>query len=39
VRVRATRLAVELLEFRPALWGWTAIIPGLGLLADEFPEP
>ena len=32
-------LAVELLEFRPALWGWTAIIPGLGLLADEFPEP
>ena len=32
-------LAVELLEFRPQLWGWTAIIPGFGLLADEFPEP
>jgi acetamidase/formamidase len=32
-------LAVELLEFRPPEWGWTAIIPGFGLLADEFPEP
>jgi acetamidase/formamidase len=32
-------LAVELLEFRPGSWGWTAIIPGFGLLADEFPEP
>jgi acetamidase/formamidase len=32
-------LAVELLEFRPGDWGWTAIIPGFGLLADEFPEP
>jgi len=32
-------LAVELLEFRPADWGWTAIIPGFGLLADEFTEP
>ncbi|MFO8076895.1 MAG: acetamidase/formamidase family protein [Actinomycetota bacterium] len=20
-------------------WGWTALIPGFGLLADEFPEP
>jgi len=32
-------LAVELLEFRPQGWGWTAIIPGFGLLADEFPDP
>jgi acetamidase/formamidase len=32
-------LAVELLEFTPRDWGWTAIIPGFGLLADEFPDP
>jgi acetamidase/formamidase len=32
-------LAVELLEFRPQEWGWTAIIPGFGLLADEYPDP
>jgi len=32
-------LAVELLEFEPPDWGWTAIIPGFGLLADEFPDP
>ena len=32
-------LEVELLEFRPQGWGWTAIIPGFGLLADEFPDP
>ncbi|HYY33831.1 MAG TPA: acetamidase/formamidase family protein [Gaiellaceae bacterium] len=32
-------LAVELVEFTPPEWGWTAIIPGFGLLADEFPEP
>jgi len=32
-------LEVELLELRPRDWGWTAIIPGFGLLADEFPEP
>ncbi len=32
-------LQVELLEFEPADWGWTASIPGFGLLADEFPEP
>jgi acetamidase/formamidase len=32
-------LAVEILEFAPHDWGWTAIIPGFGLLADEFPEP
>jgi acetamidase/formamidase len=32
-------LAVELLEFKPSDWGWTALIPGFGLLADEFPDP
>ncbi|HEV7127602.1 MAG TPA: acetamidase/formamidase family protein [Ktedonobacterales bacterium] len=32
-------LAVEFLDPRPANWGWTAIIPGFGLLADEFDEP
>ena len=41
VYVRGARpgdvLAVEILEFRPREWGWTALIPGFGLLADEFP--
>jgi acetamidase/formamidase len=32
-------LEVELLEFDAEDWGWTAIIPGFGLLADEFPDP
>jgi acetamidase/formamidase len=32
-------LSVEILALRPGDWGWTAIIPGLGLLAEEFPEP
>jgi acetamidase/formamidase len=32
-------LQVEFLDLTPASWGWTAIIPGFGLLADEFPEP
>ena len=32
-------LEVEFLDLQPAGWGWTAIIPGFGLLADEFPEP
>ncbi len=31
-------LQVEFLDLQPANWGWTAIIPGFGLLADEFPE-
>jgi acetamidase/formamidase len=29
-------LAVEILELRAKDWGWTAIIPGLGLLPDDF---
>jgi acetamidase/formamidase len=32
-------LEVEILEFDARDWGWTAIIPGFGLLADEFAEP
>ena len=31
-------LQVELLDFSPGDWGWTANIPGFGLLADEFPD-
>jgi acetamidase/formamidase len=32
-------LKVTLLSFVPSGWGWTANIPGFGLLADEFKEP
>lgn len=32
-------LEVEIVDFGPQSWGWTGIIPGFGLLADEFPEP
>ncbi len=32
-------LQVDVLSVKTADWGWTAIIPGFGLLADEFPEP
>jgi acetamidase/formamidase len=32
-------LKVTLLSFAPSGWGWTANIPGFGLLADEFREP
>jgi len=32
-------LAIEILELTPADWGWTASIPGFGLLADDFPDP
>jgi len=32
-------LQVDLLDFQPADWGWTASIPGFGLLADDFPDP
>ena len=32
-------LEVELAELKAKDWGWTAIIPGFGLLADEFPDP
>jgi len=32
-------LEVEILAFEAKDWGWTAIIPGFGLLADQFKEP
>ena len=32
-------LEVTLLSFTPSGWGWTANIPGFGLLADQFKEP
>jgi acetamidase/formamidase len=31
-------LKVTLLSFTPSGWGWTANIPGFGLLADEFRD-
>ena len=44
VRVRGARpgdtLVVEILDMRPAPWGWTQIRPGRGLLPEsEFGEP
>jgi acetamidase/formamidase len=30
---------VEAVSLEPGTWGWTAILPGLGLLPDDFPEP
>lgn len=32
-------LEVEILELEPGSWGWTTVIPELGLLPDDFPEP
>ena len=32
-------IKVTLLSFAPSGWGWTACIPGFGLLADQFKEP
>jgi acetamidase/formamidase len=32
-------LVVEILDLHTQGWGWTAILPGLGLLADDFTEP
>jgi acetamidase/formamidase len=32
-------LVVEILDLHVKGWGWTAILPGLGLLADDFGEP
>ena len=36
---RGDVLAVEILDLQPADWGWTSIIPGLGLLTEDFPDP
>jgi acetamidase/formamidase len=30
---------VTVVGFRPSGWGWTANIPGFGLMADQFKEP
>ncbi len=32
-------LQVEILAVEPGSYGWTALIPGFGLLADAFPDP
>jgi acetamidase/formamidase len=32
-------LQIDILELTPADWGWTAAIPGFGLLTDDFPDP
>jgi acetamidase/formamidase len=32
-------IKVTLLDFVPSGWGWTANIPGFGLLADQFKDP
>jgi acetamidase/formamidase len=32
-------LEVEILELKPGSWGWSALLPGLGLLAADFPDP
>jgi len=31
-------LAVEVLDIHTEGWGWTAILPGLGLLPEDFPD-
>ena len=31
-------LAVEILDIHTQGWGWTAVLPGLGLLPDDFPD-
>jgi acetamidase/formamidase len=31
-------LAIEILDIHTQGWGWTAVLPGLGLLSDDFPE-
>ena len=32
-------IRVKILGFKPSGWGWTANIPGFGLLTDQFPDP
>lgn len=32
-------LEIEVLDFTESGWGWTANIPGFGLLPDDFPDP
>ena len=32
-------LQVDVLDIELAAWGWTGLLKGFGLLADEFPQP
>src|SRR5579862_7272077 len=32
-------LRIDILELEPGDWGWTAVLPGLGLLGEDFTEP
>jgi acetamidase/formamidase len=32
-------LDVDILRLQPMTWGWTGLIPGLGLLAEDFGQP
>lgn len=32
-------LKIDILDFSPSGFGWTAIVPGFGLLSDQFPDP
>jgi acetamidase/formamidase len=32
-------IKVTLQSFAPSGWGWTGVVPGFGLLADQFPHP
>lgn len=32
-------VAIDIVDFEEGGWGWTGIIPGFGLLADEFTDP
>jgi acetamidase/formamidase len=32
-------LAIEIVDLHTRGWGWTAILPGFGLLSDDFTEP
>ncbi len=32
-------LAIEILDIHTQGWGWTAILPGFGLLPDDFKDP
>jgi acetamidase/formamidase len=32
-------LRVDILELAPGPWGWASILPGMGLLPDDFPDP
>jgi acetamidase/formamidase len=32
-------LEVEILTMEPGAWGWCGIVPGLGLLPQDFPDP